>query len=230
LGLANHSWLTSPDISADHAWAHGGDVEYNDCWDIMSYRTCDFVFTTVRGLQGPELEEAYRRILGWLPGNRVKSIPLYPAGTNTITLAPVSDPTQSGFLLAQIEVENQGYYVVEYRQNTGFDRAIPFNAVVIRELRNDGITYLVQRQNGLTGWQQGEMFTDSANNISISVNSIAPGAATITINTTFSTTPPGVGGWCGDEYKGQVLACPAATTCKSRLAGGLQSVDWFCLP
>ena len=230
LGLSNHSWRTSPDTSADHFWNHGGDVEYNDCWDIMSYRTCDYVFSTSRGIQGPELEEAYRRILNWLPAGRLKQFSLYPPGTNSVTLAPVSDPTKPGFLLAQIEVENQGYYVVEYGENTGFDKAIPYNAVVIRELRNDGITYLVQRQNGATGWRQGEMFTDSSNNISISVDSIVPGAATITINSTYSTSAPGVGDWCGDKYRGQVLTCPASTTCRHKTSGQLMSVDWYCLP
>jgi hypothetical protein len=55
LGL-RHSNTAAVDVGSHHRWKNGGDEEYNDCWDMMSFRTCVFGFQTNRGLQGPELQ------------------------------------------------------------------------------------------------------------------------------------------------------------------------------
>lgn len=236
LGL-DHSWRASQDGSSDHAWQHGGDVEYEDCSDMMSYRTCVYRFQTVRGPQGPELQGAYREKLGWLPSNRIQVVSGYPPGTTTIILAPVSDPSQPGALLAKIEVFNRlnsGRYVVEYRERSGFDRRLPYNAVMVREQRdrgipNRGITYLVTRQDGTTAWRKGDTFTDNGNHLSISVDDIFAGGARITVNTKYSSTPIRLGDWCGDRDRGDVLPCPAGTECRrERLPSGLVTSDSFC--
>jgi len=224
-----HAWTMTPDVTSDHVWNHGGDVEYNDCWDVMSYASCAFTFPTSRGPQGMELQAASRERLRWLPANRVQIVSAYPQGTTTITLAPLGDPSKPGPLLAKVEVPNLGYYAIEYRQrNSGFDRGI-LNSVVIRELRTNGITYLVLQQDNDIGWNQGEVFFDTANFLRISIDSIATGGATITVNNAFSTAAPAAGAICGDKYRGQVLACPSTTQCMSRRTGMIQSIDWFCL-
>lgn len=228
---AQHSWRTSPDSSTDHVWQHGGDVEYNDCWDMMSFRTCVFTYQTARGAQGPELQGVYREKLGWLPAGRVETVGGYPPGKTSITLAPVSDPGKPGPLLAKIEVfnrQNPGQYVLEYRERDGFDKGIPASAVVIRELRNNGTTYLVQRQGGATAWRKGDTFTDNGNNLSVTVDDIVSGGAKITINTAYSQNPPQPGDWCGDKYRGEVLSCPAGTQCAARMGGGLVTTEYFC--
>jgi hypothetical protein len=230
LGL-DHSYTISPDASADHTWHGGTDAEYGDCWDMMSYLTCVFRFTTSHGIQGPELEGAYREKLTWMPPGRVFVQVAYTSSPSTITLAPVSLPARPGYLLAKIEVPNQGYYVVEYRESNGFDRAIPSSAVVIREQRNNSNTYLVTRQNGSTGWRKGDRFTDVNNYLSITVDDIVAGAATVTINPAF--VPGGVaqlGDRCGDKYRGVVIPCAGALRCGQRGSPPLVSIDYYCQP
>jgi hypothetical protein len=73
------------------------------------------------------------------------------------------------------------------------------------------------------------MFTDSANYISINVDDISPDKATVTINTFFSAGAVGQGEICGDQYHGQVRACPSGTDCQPKRGQEIQTVDWFCL-
>ena len=124
----------------------------------------------------------------------------------------------------------QGSYVVEYREKSGFDRAIPFDAVVIRELRNNGLTYLIERQDGVAAWRKGDAFTDTGNFVRIVVDDIVPGEATVTIDPAYS--PGGVaqeGEICGDKFRGEVISCKPGCTCRSRRTGALMSIDWFCI-
>jgi hypothetical protein len=179
-----HSWLAAADFGADHHWNHGLDMEYNDCWDMMSFYTCVYTFPTAQGLgpQGPELQGEYRMKLGWMPIDRVSTLKASDYNpSRQLELAPLSNPEKPGLLLARIEVPGKGFYAVEYRKPSRFDRGIPTEAVVIREVRQDTVTYLVMRSNGWIGWDQGETFTDRINHIAISVNSIRPSGATITV-------------------------------------------------
>ena len=232
LGLS-HSWRTSPDSGSDHVWDHGGDREYNDCWDMMSWETCVYHFASKMGPQGPELQAEYRQKLGWLASDRIDVVSLSPSSAaHTAKLAPVSEPDKPGSLLVRIELPGRGHYAVEYREKSGLDRAIPFSAVLIREVRTDGKTYIVTPQDGSdssTGWQEGTTFTDKGNFLSIKVDDIVPGAATITVNTAFSSGTLTAGDICGDKYRGEDGKCPPATTCMARRTGQLVSIDWFCL-
>jgi hypothetical protein len=245
-GHLPHSHLMAMDASADHSWEQGVDTPYNDCWDIMSYNTCIYSFnTSTHGKQGPELQVAYKRKMGWVPSSRIFSRSNADPAPSTVTLAPVSEPNLPGFLMADIEIAGVGNYVVEYRVPTGFDRGIldappdtapaATSAVVIRELRSNGETYLVQRQNGETGWAQGEQFTDVGNFLGISVDALTPQSAAITINPRFSNTA-NAGGLCGNKFVGVVHQCPAGTTCNARVlppapGGGPPPIttEYFCL-
>lgn len=226
----DHSNVMSNDLSQDHSWELGADRVYNDCWDIMSYATCTYRFNTANhNEQGPELQIAYREKLGWVAPARVFVKDSADPSPNVVTLSPVSEPNQPGPLMAKILVPGGVKYVVEYRVPTGFDRAIPGRAVVIRELRNDGKTYLVTRQNGRIGWATGEQFTDSANFLSITVDATTAQSATITINPRFSSSAS-LGDVCGNKYVGEVRTCPAAAVCKSRVLGRTQTqtTDYYC--
>jgi len=217
-----HSWLTSEDFYLDHRWAHGGDQEYQDCWDMMSFYSCTYKFATSVGPQGPELQGEYRLKLGWLGSSRVDVLRASAFGLpRRVVLAPVSDPSKPGFLLARIEVPGRGYYAVEYRETSRFDRAIPVNAVVIREVRPNGVTYLVRRFDGRIDWRKGEIFTDKQNDLAISMDDISPGKAVITIN----SGPVSIGSWCGHVDHGQVLHCNTGAC--GRRPGSL-SKDLFC--
>lgn len=231
-----HSNLMAADLLGDHSWNLGGDVPYNDCRDIMSYDICIYTFNTpAHGKQGPELQVAYKQKLGWVPAARIFARDNRVELPSTVILAPVSEPNLPGFLMANIEIANVGNYVIEYRVPSGFDRAIPNAAVVIRELRSNGETYLVQRQNTETGWQQGQQFTDKGNFLSINVDAMTPQSATITINPRYSNSLS-AGDICGNKYIGIALQCPVGTACNPRITPPatrgdppLVSVDYFCL-
>jgi hypothetical protein len=228
-----HSFTMADDLSADHVWQQGADKTYFDCWDMMSFNTCTFKFDTLNHFQaGPELEMAYREKLGWLPLPQVRIFSKLGSDrtASTVTLAPVSEPNNPGPLLplmAKIETGGGARYVVEYRVPTGYDRAIPNSAVVIRELRNDGKTYLVTRQNKNIGWAQGEQFTDAGSFLSITVDAMTPQSATITINPVFAT-PAKLGEVCGNNYVGAMRPCPAGSTCSPRISPPLITIDYFC--
>ena len=103
MGL-QHSWRAARDTSPDHVWQGGTPTEYYDCWDMMSFRTCVYLFQSPRGAHGPELQGAYAEKLGWLKNaNRIQTVATYPPTPTTITLAPVSDPTKQGVLLRSAE-------------------------------------------------------------------------------------------------------------------------------
>ncbi|MFL5561740.1 MAG: hypothetical protein ACJ79K_09725 [Gemmatimonadaceae bacterium] len=231
MGFQDHSWNTTPDVSSDHVWNHGGDTEYGDCWDMMSYRTCVFTFTTNRGSlgQGPELQAAYRERLNWLPVGRVWNSSQQSSSTNTITLAPLSDPNKPGFLMARIET-SYGNYVVEYRENARFDRGAPPSAVLVRESRYGNKTYVVERQSGGSAWRKGDMFTDIGSFISVTVDDIVLGAATVTINTAYAGPPAQLGDKCGDKYVGVVRQCVGALRCGARSNPPLVTIDYYCQP
>jgi hypothetical protein len=243
LGVAHHSMTMSVDSSTDHTWSHPGDRDYWDCWDMMSYATCVYGYATPLGNQGPVLQNAYRAVLGWVPNARVVRISASDQAKETIALAPTSDTSPTaGTQLLEIEVENRGYYVVEYHQQLGFDRGLAYSAVVIRELRNDGVTRLVTRQNGAIGWKKGDTFTDAANYISIYVddvvapigpNGASPGSATVTVSQLYSSGAAAAGDVCGDKYHGVVRDCPAGTECRASVSNTrtdrLQSIDFYCL-
>jgi hypothetical protein len=230
LGLPD-SYRMGQDTSADHVWNHPGDTIYGDCWDIMSYASCALVYLTPsRGPQGPELQGAYRKRLGWLDTARIYQHAAYLAGPKTIDLAPLSQPHQSGFLMAEVEVPNKGRYTVEFREDSSrFDRGIFEDVVIIREHRNNNRTYAVRKQNDRYEWIAGELFTDVANYTSISIDAITDTRATVTIRTDYSPTAPAVGSMCGDKYRGAVLPCPSGSTCQPRRTPPLVSIDYFCL-
>lgn len=224
-----HSNAMSPDRSASHEYESGADSVYNDCWDMMSYLTCIFRFaTTSHGDQGPALQAAYRRKMGWLPASAVFTKSGVDRTPSTVTLGAVSLPLGTAPVMAEIDLTSGARYVVEYRAKVGFDRSIPGAAVVIRELRRNGETYLVKRQDGGSGWVQGQRFTDSANYLGVTVDALNATSATITIDPRFSSGVAAAGETCGDKFIGQVRDCAPTLTCGPRVTPPLMSVDWYC--
>lgn len=224
LGLG-HSNRMSNDTSADHVWEAGLDEAYEDPWDIMSYRK--FIFeNAVAGhdITGPELQIAYRQKMGWVPAARVLTVDTADPLPTTLTLVPVSEASRPGLLMARVDLAGMnGSYVVEYRINTGFDLGAPGSAVVIRELRRNGQTYLVSRLGAvppyrtitMSGFVVGEEFTDSANFLSIRVDAMTALSATITINP--RSRPLIAGDVCGNSGDhGVFRSCPTGTSCSPR--------------
>jgi len=224
-----HSMAMSKALSNDHVRESGTDSEYNDCWDIMSWKTCTpQIATPAHGGSGPELQSAYRATLGWMPAGRIFTKDALDVAPSTVTLAPVGEPSQPGFLMAKIGYPSIGSYVVEFRVRASFDGTVAAPAILIRELRRNGRTYLVKRADGSSVFRPGDVFTDLGNYLSISVDSFTAHAATVTIRTRVSS-PAQLDQICGDKFFGVMRQCPAGSVCKPRITGQLTTIDYFCL-
>ena len=235
LGLPD-SFTAPGDVNDDHGWSDGPGTRYGDCFDMMSFETCTYTFPVFSSQQGPELQAAWRERLGWMPSNRIlrvdlsRTAPTKPSKTS-IRLAPVSmkltdTPGFAGlYQLVMISAPDNGYYTIEFRDKDGFDRAIPAPAVVVRELRADGISYVVNRFNGRIGWNVGEAFTDRANFLKVSVDAFNNHIAQITIDPALPSLSPFVSitparglaltgnQVCGNDFRGAVTSCPGGLSC-----------------
>ena len=230
LGLP-HSLTPGIDAGVDHIFAFDTlRTPYKDCWDMMSYIGCAYSFPRVgRGQQGPGLHAQNLEKLGWIPPSRVYA-PGVASVQSTVMLAPVSERSKSGYLLARLEVP-AGNYVIEYRTPTGFDRAFLSAGVIIREERGvNRTTYLVTRSTDAVEWKQGDVFTDLRNFVRVAVTALTPDYANIAINTGFSPTGPAVpeGGVCGHKSTGQSSPCAAGLRCVQPRNNQTWSVDYFC--
>lgn len=230
LGILEHSRRTGKATGPDHVFNGPGEVDYQDCWDIMSSLTCVYTHqSAANGASGPELNAVYLDRLGWLDQARVARVS--PAQRpQSFTLSPIGDPSKPGLRLLLIDGARNGTYTVEYREAVRFDRGAPKPAaVVIREVKTaKRVTAITYRANDEIDWVAGETFVDSGNLVALSVDAIGGGSATVTLRSDLGT-PLQPGALCGNRETGPVLQCPALTECQARrLSPQLMSADWFC--
>lgn len=137
-----------------HSFSGNPDFEYGDGWDIMSFATTtplfNIQFKGATGVASIGLNARNLEALGALPESRVLSI-----SQSDFSYTCKIDP------LNQIPMGNHGYYVVkilpnatqpyrsngssftiEYRIKSGWDKAIPQNAIIIHEVKINGLSYL----------------------------------------------------------------------------------------
>jgi hypothetical protein len=147
-----------------HSFAGGPDMEYGDGWDVMSFATTTPLFTIAfEGSSGAAtvgLNARNVQALGAMPPQRVWS----PPGDNFsewVTLDPLSQPPMGnrGFLVAKVPPSatvpsrsSGSTYEVELHRRAGWDRAIPQDAVLVHEVRSNGLSYL-QRAQLVAGMQ-----------------------------------------------------------------------------
>ena len=172
------------DSTKDHTFGKNLAEEYGDCWTIMGCGSSVIWTGDEWGHAGPGLGAAHRYQLGWLPSSRVF---LFTGPTTTLSLAPSNRPDVAGHLLARIPVNATGpccdFYTVEYIERSGWNEKIEMEkAVLIHEIRQSvpGHTYLLSR-SVWGAWVPGQVFTDSANRIRISIDSYGD-AAKVTIS------------------------------------------------
>ncbi len=176
----NHSF--SDDTSYKNAsWSQPG--EYDDEWDIMSAMHV-FTFAGANyGTSGPGLIAPYMDRLGWLPRSRILTFGADGTSSRTLTLDAVNQPTGNGSIMVRVPFDPANpyrYYTVEYRRKVGWDRGIPADTVLIHEIRDNGIAYLLRQHDG-GARAPIQTLNDTANNVSITVNSINGATATVTI-------------------------------------------------
>lgn len=169
----------SPDSPSDP------DIVYGDAWDIMSAMIVYAYEGPTFSVSGPELNTHYKQRLGWWNANRVVSFTAGARRSTTVTLAAVNKPAANGSLMARVNLPGwfpPYHYTIELRSKSGWDAAIPADAVMVHRIQNDQTTLMRQGQG--PDFTAGESFQDIGNGIRVTVNSIntAAGTATVTID------------------------------------------------
>jgi hypothetical protein len=131
----------------NHSWRARPDVEYGDQWDIMSAMNV-FTFRNKYGDNGPGMNAFNLNKLGAIPARRIWTS-TGKAGSSTITLAALHRPEADGYLMASIPPapgsKSKTSYTVEFRQKKAWDAGIPADTVLVHEVRDNGLGYLLSR-------------------------------------------------------------------------------------
>jgi hypothetical protein len=136
-----------------HSYAANPDSEYGDGWDVMSWQnTFNFPITfeeTTEGLATVGLNAHNVEVLGAIPLGRIW-MPPHPDFSERVTLDALGQSPigNHGHLVAKIPpastrpARGNSTYTIEFRRKTGWDQAIPNDAVLCHEVRANGLSYL----------------------------------------------------------------------------------------
>ncbi|MBI2882674.1 MAG: hypothetical protein HYY11_02005 [Candidatus Methylomirabilis oxyfera] len=199
-------------------------VAYDSSWDVMSRRigTCASS-DAVYGCVAPHTIAYHKNMLGWIPSSRTY---VHRAGSShTITLERIAQPVSDSYLMAQIPIGESStrFYTVEARYFAGHDDNVPGEAVVIHDVdttRGRSAQVVDPDGNGdpndsAAMWTPGETFTDSANQISVTVDATTATGFQVTI-TSFTSTPyvltVTMAGAGSGIVTGDGIACPGDCT------------------
>jgi hypothetical protein len=127
----------------------------------------------------------------WVPGIRRYDAPQNT--TATITIERSASPLGSGYWFAKIPIGGSAtnFYTVEARHRTGYDNGIPGDAIVIHNVlttRSDRDAQVVDAtidnnpNDAGAMWTVGETVTDTAQGISVTVNSLSSSGFSVTIS------------------------------------------------
>jgi hypothetical protein len=137
-----------------HSRRDGTTVDYTDPWDMMSgynnYPAIDGEFTSI----GPAYDAWNLRYMNWLDESRVWKAPTGEYD-QTITLRPIARRDLPGHLAA----EAPGGFLVEFREQVGWDRGIPRPAVLVHSF-DQGHSYLMSGNSGVPDLIAGQSFGD----------------------------------------------------------------------
>ena len=174
----------------DHSYSARPDVVYGDQWDIMSAMNC-WTTPSKFGKTGPGMNAFNLKKVGGLPDYRISKT-VRAVGTSTITLAALIRPEANGYLMAQIPPMpgSTTYYTVEYRQKKGWDAGIPADTLLLHEVRNNGLCYLLSRFDRFdppsVQIRAGDEFSLPAGKFSVRAVSFNEGAGTAKVSITFT--------------------------------------------
>ena len=202
---------------------------YDSGWDVMSG---GFTHTI-----------AYHKdFLGWIPPDR--KYVATPNTTRTITLERLAKPGAEGYLMAQIPIggSDTDFYTVEARLFAGYDDGIPDEAIVIHKVDTtlgDRLAQVVDIDNNGDPndegamWTPGEIFTDSENNLQVSIDAAYATGYRVTINTnpdTFTTCIDFLSASShlfGPGRDGASVQVTAASDCRWSVTS---NTDWIRVP
>jgi hypothetical protein len=185
-------------------------AEYDNPWDLMSAANV-FVDPTHEWGGGPPFLDGYHLDeMGWLPQPRVFTLGSDGILSRTVTLAALTHPEASGYLLVRVPFDANDlfhYYTVEYRTVDSWDSGIPSNIAMINEvkLNTNGNLYqtFLQRAPGTkatcptctpaithqcSDGDGAPLQSVSANGVTIKVVSTSGKQATVTVSTGYAAT------------------------------------------
>lgn len=174
-----------------HSFAANPDWEYGDGWDVMSFATTTFqfpiTFKSATGHATVGLNARNLKALGALEPSRLWSPP-QPDFSATVVLDPLNQQQigNHGHLVAQIPPQassparpDASTWTFELRHKAGWDVSIPETAVLLHQIRSNGLSYL---QPG--AWQRftaGQTGTIPAPDVHFRVQSITTAPVTATL-------------------------------------------------
>jgi M6 family metalloprotease-like protein/uncharacterized repeat protein (TIGR01451 family) len=170
---------------------------YDNEWDVMSdnwsgcSRGGQDHGDPVYGCMGQHTIAYHKDHVSWMPAGR--KFVAASGNRTTITLERLALPLTDNYLMAQIPIAGSStrFYTVEARRLVGYDshNPIPGEAVVIHEVdtTRERPAYVVDMDNnGDTGdagamWLPGEVFSSTANGITVCVNSATSTGFVVTV-------------------------------------------------
>jgi uncharacterized repeat protein (TIGR01451 family) len=146
----------------------------------------------VYGCIGQHTIAFHKDLLGWIPAGQ--KYVAAPNSKTTITLERLALPQTGNYLMGQIPIRGSSthFYSVEARRFVGYDSRLPGEAVIIHNVdttRSDCLAQVVDIDNNGnpndTGamWTPGEVFSDTENQITVSVDSMTDTGFVVTIET-----------------------------------------------
>jgi M6 family metalloprotease-like protein len=187
LGVVAHEFMHSlglPDLYP----AYGLKSKYLDCWDLMDHGFCN---GKPPGGSSPAQLSAWSRLyLGW----PVKTKTIYAGSLVNITLSPLEAPS-SQVQVVILPVISGKYYLIEVRQQLGFDQYLPSHGVLITEVNEklppqSGMVKVVNANPKAPGlgnatFKVGQSYNDSSRLVRVTILS-EDGACTLLIDRTLS--------------------------------------------
>ncbi|HEY6963371.1 MAG TPA: hypothetical protein VI408_15915 [Gaiellaceae bacterium] len=198
MGSVQHE--TGHGFGYDHSRALSqATTDYNDCYDIMSWDSCDYGFIGDFGAAGvlndptpakvgPGLDAINLDIMNWMPAGRTYAFPAPSGCTQSARdLAALNHPEASGDMEIRIPgaltiplptppggTTSTDYYTLELRDKSGWDRGIPQNSVLLHVHGLNGYSYWVDKIGSAfvgTGgaFYLGDEYVDTANNVRFAV-------------------------------------------------------------
>ena len=165
---------------------------YDNQWDVMSdaWSGCGRSSDPMYGCLGQHTISYHKDKLGWMTAGRKYTVT--PGGRVTITLEQLALPQTGNYLMAHIPIRGSSalFYTVEARRWTGYDIALPGEAVIIHEVdttRGIPAHVIDVDNNGNTGdagamWLPGETFSDTVHGITVTINSTTTTGFVVTID------------------------------------------------
>jgi len=123
------------------SWSSPG--EYCDHWDIMSAMNVHTFSHPQSPVAGPEMNAPFKTKQSFIPVHRIRRLSWDEIRQGTrLNIAALNRPEANGPLMVRIGPNDNNYYTIEYRMQSGWDQGIPQAAVLLHRVTN-GISYLI---------------------------------------------------------------------------------------